>query len=746
MLFSFSAFSKGGVDIHGKIKGTRGESLIGIAVRVEGSQLGAATDVNGVFHLHGVSAGPKTLIISGVGYKSVKQQVNILANEPLNLEVTLKEDILGLEQVVVSANREEINRKEASVPVQVIGAKIFKTTQSITLLDGLKFQPGIRVENNCQNCGFSQVRMNGLEGGYSQILIDGRPVFSALNGVYGLEQMPTTMIDRVEVVRGGGSSLYGGNAIAGTINVITKEPTVNEFELNINQSLIDGQRLDQSYGFGGNIVGANMSSGVSVYGFFRDRQWWDKDGDDFSEVPEINNYTLGFKGYLKPTAYSKMTLEGSAIKEHRRGGNRFELPPHMADVAEALEHDIISGGFTFDQFTHDMNHKFSFYLSNQNTHRNSYYGAGQDPNAYGNTKNNNLVTGLRYNTNQPLWGGTTDLTTGVEYKDESIVDESMAYDRPIDQHIKQVGYYAQSDWQMTPKFKLLTGFRIESHNLISRPIFVPRVNGKYDFSDHFRVRAGYARGFRAPQAFDEDLHVEMVNGNTMVTFLADDLQPEYSDSFTASFDFDHEIGTFDFNVTMDAFYTKISNTFVNVPIGIENGTLKQEKRNGAGSLVQGISLTPSLANAYFTAQAGLTFQKSRHDEGIAWSEDEDNTTTTYLRTPDLYGFYALSIRPTKPLSVDFSGNYTGRMYLPHFESGNNEEDRLVHTPDFMEFNIKLNYTMQLMEGNTLEWSVGVKNITNAYQSDFDSGMDRDAQYVYGPMMPRTFFAGLKIKL
>src|SRR5690606_3335822 len=129
------------------------------------------------------------------------------------IHIRLLEDNLNLNEVVVSATRYGLDRREAPVVVNVLGPKLFNATQSVAMSETLAYQPGVRVENNCQNCGFSQVRLNGLEGAYSQILINSRPVFSALNSVYGLDQIPTSMIDRIEVVRSGGSALFGANAI-----------------------------------------------------------------------------------------------------------------------------------------------------------------------------------------------------------------------------------------------------------------------------------------------------------------------------------------------------------------------------------------------------------------------------------------------------------------------------------------------------------------------------------------------------
>lgn len=748
ILLPFSAMSQSDIEIHGNIKSESGEPLTGITVFIEGTSTGSASNTEGHYQFNTKQEGEISLIASGIGFKSFKQKVTVAPSKTTTVNFKLKEDILGLEQVVVSANREATNRKEASVPIQVVGQKILGITESISLADGLKFQSGIRVENNCQNCGFSQVRINGMEGAYSQILIDGRAVFSALNGVYGLEQIPSTMIERIEVIRGGGSSLYGGNAIAGTINVITKEPISNELEFSTNQSLVYGQAYDYSYNLGGNIVSEDSKYGLSYHGFFRDRDHWDYNNDGFSEIPEITNGTFGLKGFLKASKYDKVTLEGNFIKEDRRGGNKFELAPHEADIAEALKHTIWGTGVTYEHLSKNFEHKLATYISIQNTDRESYYGAEQDANAYGTTDNFNLIAGARHNMDKKVLGRNNTITTGVEYRYETIDDILEGYNRSFEQTIQQVGIYTQSDWQILKKMKLLAGFRVEYHNLIDQPIIMPRANIKYDFNEHIRMRAGYARGFRAPQAFDEDLHLDNIAGDLSVVTLADNLTPEYSNSYTYSLDYDTELGAFDFELVIDAFYTQLNNTFINETISkdIENNLLYQEKRNGGSSIVKGVSFTPQLANKWMSAQAGVTFQKSEYDAPLQWSDNEKvNTESAYQRTPDLYGFYTLSMKPLDKLSIDLSGNYTGSMWVPHYAE-DAENDELVRTPDFFDHNIKIGYKIPFSTFSSLTVSAGVKNIFNAYQNDFDRGVSRDGSYVYGPMLPRTFFVSAKLNM
>lgn len=156
----------------------------------------------------------------------------------------------------------------------------------------LNYQPGVRVENNCQNCGFTQVRLNGMEGAYSQVLINSRAVFSALNSVYGLDQIPTSMIDRIEVVRSGGSALFGANAIAGTINIITKDPVENDWQVKSTNSIIDGQSWDNSIDFNTSYVDNDLRAGATFYGMHRNREAYDANNDGFSEMTKLKTSPL----------------------------------------------------------------------------------------------------------------------------------------------------------------------------------------------------------------------------------------------------------------------------------------------------------------------------------------------------------------------------------------------------------------------------------------------------------------------
>lgn len=198
----------------------------------------------------------------------------------------MEEDNIALDEVVVSANRGETMRRIAPNLVNVMDSKLFENTHAVCLAQGLSFQPGVRVEDNCQSCGYTQVRINGLDGHYSQILIDSRPVISALAGVYGLEQIPANMIQRVEVVRGGGSALFGGSAIGGTINIITKEPTRNSAEFSHSLMSVGGSSaFDNNTTLNTSLVTDDNRAGVYIFGQSRQRDGYDHDGTDIRNCP-----------------------------------------------------------------------------------------------------------------------------------------------------------------------------------------------------------------------------------------------------------------------------------------------------------------------------------------------------------------------------------------------------------------------------------------------------------------------------
>lgn len=766
------------------------EHLPYVTIKLQGTTIGITTDASGHYFLRNLPTGNFRIESSMIGYKTFTREVTIRPNSTLEIDFELEEENVSLDAVVISANRNETTRRMAPSLVSVLNMQTLNVTNSKTLSDGLKFQPGLRVENNCQNCGTTQVRINGMEGSYSQILIDSRPMVGALSGVYGLEQIPANMIERIEVVRGGGSALFGANAIGGTINIITREPIRNTGEFSHTLSGIhDSEALENNTTFNASLVNDSRNAGIMVYGQHRLRDGVDMDGDGFTELPLLKNRSLGFRSFLKTGVYSRLTLEYRNLHEFRRGGDQLKLQPFESYITEQVEHYVNSGSLNFDRYSADQRHKLTLYAAASHTDRESYYGAGEpydknippaEPdmnqaeldeinkaiennllriNSFGNTAELTYQLGGHYiHSFDNLWFMPADLTAGMEYTGSNLEDESGYRAVNIAQNTRTVSSFLQNEWK-TAMWSFLIGGRLDKHNLVKHAIFSPRLNLRYNPTENINVRLTYSGGFRAPQVFDENLHVDIAGGKQVIRILSDYLIEERSKSISGSVDLYHQTGALLFNLLVEGFYTQLENPFTEVKRGneiiIENAEY--------GAKVYGINLEGrAVFGNRLDLQAGATIQRSLYDEERKWWEpanaqeeplDEVTPTRRMMRTPDNYAYFVATLTPVNRLSVSLSGNYTGSMLVPH-EAGFGVEgkDRFSRvniteeSPSFFELNTKLAYTFNLYYDTQLELNAGVQNMLDAYQKDFDTGAGRASSYIYGPGMPRTFFAGLKVTL
>lgn len=719
---------------------------------------GTMTNESGEFELTGLHAGDYTLRTQLVGYKTAETRVTVRRHEAAHTTIAMAINSIVTDEVVVSASRNAVRRCEAPVVVNVLNQKLFETTNSTDLAQSLNFQSGLRVENNCQNCAFPQVRINGLEGPYSQILINSRPIVSALSGVYGLEQIPVNMIDRIEVVRGGGSALFGANAVGGTINIITKDPVENSFSVSTTISNMNGDAWEEVMNANASFVSESNTYGLAVYETYRKRNPYDANGDDFSEVGKLDLNSFGISGYYRTSQFGRLNLEYHTTNEFRRGGNKFDLEPFQTDITEQTKHIINSGGVNYTNAWDAYKHRMSLYASVQDIDRNSYYGAQQNPDAYGKTDDITWVAGGMYTGeySNVIFAPAT-FTAGIEYQNNSMHDVMIGYNRDMEQDVRIFGGFIQNEWKMR-HFILLAGLRVDNHNLIDNPIFSPRMNLLYRQNDNFQARATWSTGFRAPQAYDEDLHITAVGGEGTLIYLADGLDPERSNSFSGSVDWTTSFGHWQANILLEGFYTSLSDVFVLEDMGHdEQGNALKERRNGSGAHVYGANIDARIAHGNdVSLQVGFTAQRSRYKQAERWSDDESVAATKNMpRNPNLYGYFTLSGTVRRNFGWALSGVYTGRMYVPHYAPDFSEIpddyeysyitcDEMVHTPDFFDFNAKVSYTIALRDHLKLEINAGVKNIFNAFQSDLDSGGYRDSGYFYGPTAPRTYFVGLKI--
>jgi outer membrane receptor for ferrienterochelin and colicins len=736
----------------GTIKGKvthDGKPLGFTSVGLKGTSTGTSSDADGLFELKQVPFGTHEVRISFVGFSSFKKTVTISAEKPVAIvNAELLELPASLDEVVVTGTRTARKRTESPVAVDVLSSRMFDITQSASLKDGLCFQPGLRVETNCQTCNYSQVRMNGLGGSYTQILINSRPIFSSLNGLYGLEQIPANMIDRVEIVRGGGSALYGSSAIAGTVNIITKDPEKNTYSVSMNHGLVGGRAADNQINVDASVVSKNRRTGLTFFGTRRQRRELDTNGDGFSELPRLLNHSFGISTFLKTTENAKLTFNLNSINEVRDGGDKLDRAPHERQQTEWRDSRIIAADLNYDISFRDKKSNLAVYAGAQDTKRDHYTGVdGID--GYGKTKNQTFQAGFQYNRTTTLLGGKNIVTLGSEFQYDDVFDQIVAYDYLIDQTTRQWGLFAQSDWELAKNLTALLGFRANQHNYVDKWVVNPRASLLYKLGTKTKIRASYANGFRAPQAFDTDMHMAFANGGVSRITLDPNLRPEYSNSLSASVDYDNPTEYSIWGYTISAFRTRLDDTFVLEEIGTDpNGNMQLGKINGSGSTVSGLSVEGRLnLNRMVEVDLGMTFQHSEYDAPVAWSADIPGSPK-YLRTPNQYGYYTLTYTPTKAFNVSLSGVYTGPMLVPHFGGAPGVDgDVLFQSPSFVETNVKLAYSFKFKGApQRLQLFGGVQNIFNQFQNDFDIGKFRDSNYIYGPSRPRTFYAGLKFGL
>ena len=712
-------------------------------ILIVGTGQGTMANEAGQFQFRDLAEGTYVLRVSAMGYRTLEKSIVVGSEYMAVVHFPLEEEAVMVDEVVVSASRNEVSRRDAPVVVNVLSPILFETVNSTDLAKSLNFQSGLRVENNCQNCGFPQVRINGLDGPYSQILINSRPIISALSGVYGLEQIPTNMIDRVEVVRGGGSALFGANAVGGTVNIITKDPISNSFQVTSTLSNLGGKSWEQYMGANGSLVAKDNSYGIAMYQSYRNRNPYDHDGDTFSELGLLNLNTFGLRAYYRPTQFSRLNVEYHTTNELRRGGNKFDLQPHQTDITEQTKHIINSGGVSYDHFWDEYKHKLSAYASLQHTDRDSYYGAQRDTAAYGKTDDLTWVAGAMYvgNYGRFLFAPSV-FTGGLEYQHNALHDIMVGYQRDMQQDVRIASAFVQNEWKLQD-FALLAGGRVDKHNLIEHPILSPRVNLLYKPQETLQARLTYSTGFRAPQAYDEDLHVTAVGGEGVLIRLADGLREERSNSFSGSVDYTTTLGHWQANVLVEGFYTGLNDVFILEDIGHDaNGYAIKERRNGDGARVYGANLDAKLAHGKEAVLSlGFTAQRSRYNTPEEWSEGQ--FTSRMMRTPDYYGYFTFTSAPAKNFNFSLSGTYTGEMIVPHY-AGFITEDRMETTPHFFDLNVKFNYTFVLHDHIKLQVNTGVQNILNHFQPNLDQGEFRDSGFFYGPTQPRTVFVGFKI--
>ena len=719
--------------VAGVVTDATGLALPGVTVTL--ANLVTATDDRGRYCVAAVSAGEHQLTLSLEGFMPYRARVTIQPGSAVAHDATL---VPGFRQeTVVTATRTSRRLDDVPVRTEVVGRDTIERLGARTLADAMEFTTGVRVENNCQNCNFSQIRLLGLEGPYTQLLVDGQPVVSSLAQVYGIEQIPTRMIERIEVVKGGGSALYGPGSVGGVVNVISREPATRGGVFEMRSDVMNGEP-GLSLNGASDWVSTAQDAIVSVFGQYDRVRPVDLTGDGYTEVSRRRLEAMGGRAakYLLGNA-AKLTLDVTSIREQRRGGNRLEFEPHEADIAESIRSRRQSVGATW---FHTRGKAIDYRVSGawSGTWRDSYYGTGRDPNAYGDTTSQLAVIDSQVN----QYVGRHTVSSGLQFSREGLRDEQPAYGRSTDVTYRNAGFFLQDDWALGRGWELIYGARADHHTAVNRVIVSPRVAVMWSPLTSFDVRASVARGFRAPQLFDEDLHLSSVGGEARIIHLAADLTEERSTNYMLGAEWKPVAGPGQALVEVNAFSTRLTNLFhVIEEDDARTDVLEFVKTNLGAARVYGIEVNLGWGiGDDFIIQGGIVEQRARFDEA-----EPDFGSRDFFRSPRRYGNLTVTWNP-HGIADFFAGvRYTGPMPVPHY-AGVIDENRLERSPSFVTWDAGVSRELGTWGGRMVTLTVNGRNLTNAYQRDLDQGPLRDAAYVYGPRFPRSFAFGLRFAM
>lgn len=741
----------------GAIKGQvyAGDQAVEFAsVQIKKTPFGATSDKNGDFLIKDLPLNTYVLEVSMLGFAPYKETISLTAEKPeWVLKIQLEESTLSLDEVVISGTMKEVSRLDSPVPVEVYSSSFFKANPTPSIFESIQQVNGVRPQLNCNVCNTGDIHINGLEGPYTMVLLDGMPIVSGLSTVYGLTGIPQSLIERVEVVKGPASTLYGSEAVGGLINIITKKPD--------NAPILSADVFGSSWGEVNTDIGVKFLIGKkaqSLLGinYFNYQNPIDNNGDGFTDVTLQDRISIFNKINFSREDGKAFSLAGRYVYEDRWGGqmnweskyrggdevygesiytNRWEL---MGVYELPTKEDI---SFQFSGNGHLQNSVYGdmAYIADQ------YIGFGQFVWNKKLGKRHDLLAGaaLRYtyyDDNTPATASFDTLSTPLNLASETYLP----------------GLFVQDEIELNQQNKVLLGLRYD-HNSTHGNIFSPRINYKWNSSDKLNVlRISAGNGYRVANIFTED-HAALTGARQVV--LEGELAPETSWNTNINFVkkiFTRKNAYIGFDAT--AFYTHFDNRII-ADYDTDPNKIIYANLNGF-AVSKGVSLNVDVAfNSGLKILAGFT--------AMDVSSDEEGIRQQQILTENYTGVWSIGYTfPNLGLSIDYTGNVYGPMRLPLLGAN---DPRLEFSPWWSIQNIhvtkKLQKGWELYGGvkNLLNFTPPANSIARAFdpfdrQVSFDdfgqviptennpNGLTFDPSYVFAPNQGVRLFLGLRYTL
>ena len=656
---------------------SEGEPLNGASLRIKGTNLGTITNEKGYFSIKFSKKKNNQLIISYTGHKSKQIEIDPKDSDIGKIILELYE---SLEEIVISGTLKPVSKLNSPVAVEVYSQSFFKANPSPSIFESLESINGIRPQLNCNVCNTGDIHINGQEGSYTMVLIDGLPIVSGLSTVYGLSGIPQSLIERVEIVKGPASTLYGSEAIGGVINLITKLPE-NSSKLSVDSFLSDWGELNTDIGYKYSL--SKRTTGLLGINYFNFSNPIDNNNDGFTDLTIQDRISI----FNKFTYGDKLSFATRFVYEDRWGGQLNWEPKYRGGDTVYGENIYTTRFEAFGNYTFNKNLSFQFSYNNH-THNS----------AYGTTIfNANQTIGF----GQLIWNKSiknNDLLFGLAYRYTYYDDDTTAtFNEILNSNQEDIyhmpGLFIQDEIKINESNTLLLGIRFD-HNSLHGNIFTPRINYKLSNYDQTSIlRLSFGTGYRVAQVFTED-HAALTGARDVV-FL-NDLEPEKSWNTNLNYVKkvylkEGAIIDFDISIFKTQFSNKIIPDYDTNPNKIIYDNLKGR------SISQGVSLNiNSLLENGIRFNLGATYIDS-------YIKEDGVKTVPYL-TEKFQSVWKFEKKwNDKNLIFDLTGTTIGPLRLPTLS-------RLDPRPDYSSTFSIVNIQLTKILKNTFEIYGGIKNI------------------------------------
>lgn len=726
-------------------------------VGIKALKLVTETNEDGKFELTNVPNGTHTISVIAHGYESFETSATAPSKDPIIASLT--STIQDVDEVVISGTLKEISKKESTVNIEVYSPKFFQKNPSPSIYDALQNINGVRPQLNCNICNTGDIHINGLEGPYTMVLIDGMPIVSSLGTVYGLSGIPSSLIERVEIVKGPASTLYGSEAIGGIINVITKNPTNAP---TVSADVHTTSWLETNADIGFKIAGKNKKTGKQLFDILTGVNYFnydfkqDNNRDGFTDVTLQDRISVFQKWNFRRKDYRVFTLAGRYMYEDRWGGEMNWTPEFRGGDSIYGESIYTTRWEVLGIYQLPLKEKIFLSASVNNHVQNSFYG------------NTPYMANQFIGFGQLYWDkkiGRHDLVVGTAVRYTKYDDNTPAtatsdtlnpQNMPSETWLP--GVYVQDEISLSKRHKLLLGVRYDN-NSIHGDIFTPRLGYKGTFLNDHILRLNLGTGYRVVNIFTED-HAALTGARQVI--IENDIAPEQS--YNANLNYSKSFITKKnkyFNIDATAFYTYFTNRIV---ADYEQNPNEIYYANLNGHAVsQGISLNLTakfIRNLTITA-GGTLMDIATYENGVKEQQ---------ILTENFTGTWAVSYKiPKAHLTFDYTGNVYSPMRLPLL---NDLDPRPLHSPWWSIQNIQVTYdgfkNWEIYGGvkNLLNWTPnkGVPFLIARSHDPFDKdvqfdadgnavatadnpyGLTFDPAYVYGPNQGIRGFIGVRYRL